>query len=84
MAEAGVNGFDIDSWMGIFAHAKTPPDVLAKLRAETRAILPSLKPTLEKVGGNLIEISDAETGPFIQKEYDMWTKVIRDAGIKLD
>ena len=84
MAEAGVKGFDIDSWMGIFAHANTPPAVLAKLRTETRAVLPSLKPTLEKVGGNLIEISDAETGPFIQKEYDMWTKVIRDAGIKLD
>ena len=84
MAEAGVKGFDIDSWMGIFVHANTPPAVLAKLRAETRAILPSLKETYEKAGGNLIEIGEAQTGPFIQKEYDMWTKVIRDAGIKLD
>lgn len=84
MAEAGVKGFDIDSWMGIFAPARTPPEVLTKLRAETRAILPSLKENYEKVGGNLIEISEADTGPFIQKEYDMWTKVIRDTGIKLD
>ncbi len=34
MAEAGVKGFDINSWMGIFAHANTPPDVLTKLRTE--------------------------------------------------
>jgi tripartite-type tricarboxylate transporter receptor subunit TctC len=84
MAEAGVKGFDIDSWIGIFAPAKTPPAILAKLRAETRAIIPSLKPAYEKIGGTTLEMSEAETGPFIQKEYDDWTKVIRAAGIKLD
>ena len=84
MAEAGVKGFDIDSWMGIFAPAKTPPEVVAKLRSEIRAILPSLKEPYEKVGGNLLDIPDAQAAPFIQREYDMWTKVIKDAGIKLD
>jgi len=84
MAEAGVKGFDIESWMGIFAPARTPPDVLAKLRSEIRAILPALKEPYEKVGGIVLEISDAEVSPFIQREYDMWTKVIRDTGIKLD
>jgi len=84
MAEAGVKGFDIDSWMGIFAPAKTPPEVVAKLRSEIRAILPSLKEPYEKVGGNLLDIPDAQAAPFIQREYDMWTKVIKDTGIKLD
>jgi tripartite-type tricarboxylate transporter receptor subunit TctC len=84
MAEAGVKGFDIDSWIGIFAPAKTPPDILAKLRAETRAIIPALKEPYEKAGGAIIEMSEAETGPFIQREYEMWTKVIKDTGIKLD
>jgi tripartite-type tricarboxylate transporter receptor subunit TctC len=84
MAEAGVKGFDIDSWIGIFAHAKTPPEALAKLRQEVRAIIPSLKEPYAKIGGTIIEMSEAQTGPFIQKEYDMWTKVIRDAGIKLN
>ena len=32
MSEAGVPGLDVDSWLGIFAPAKTPPEVLAKLR----------------------------------------------------
>jgi tripartite-type tricarboxylate transporter receptor subunit TctC len=84
MAEAGVKGFDIDSWIGIFAHVKTPPDVLAKLRKETRAIIPALKEPYAKIGGDIIEMDEAQTAAFIQKEHDMWTKVIRDAGIKLD
>ena len=32
MSEAGVPGLDVDSWLGIFAPAKTPPDVIARLR----------------------------------------------------
>ena len=84
MAEAGVKGFDIESWIGIFASAKTPPEILAKLRKETRAIIPALKDTYDKVGGSTIEMSEAETGPFVQREYDMWAKVIKETGIKLD
>lgn len=84
MAEAGVKGFDIDSWIGIFAPAKTPPEALAKLRKEVRAIIPELKDAYAKIGGTTIEMSEAETGPFIQKEYEAWTKVIKDSGIKLD
>jgi tripartite-type tricarboxylate transporter receptor subunit TctC len=84
MAEAGVKGFDIDSWIGIFAPAKSPPDALARLRKEVRAIIPELKGAYEKIGGTTIEMSEAETSPFVQKEYDAWTKVIRDTGIKLD
>jgi tripartite-type tricarboxylate transporter receptor subunit TctC len=84
MAEAGVKGFDIDSWIGIFAPAKTPPEVVVRLRNEIRAILPSLKEPYEKIGGTTLDISDREVEPFIQREYDMWTKVIKDTGIKLD
>ncbi len=84
MAEAGVKGFDIDSWIGIFAPAKTPPEVIARLRKEIREILPALKEPYEKIGGTTLDIGDAEVSPFIQREYDMWTKVIKDTGIKLD
>jgi tripartite-type tricarboxylate transporter receptor subunit TctC len=84
MSEAGVKGFDIDSWIGIFARADTPPDILDKLRKETRAIIPTLKEPYAKIGGNLIQMDVPQTQAFIQKESDMWTKVIRDTGIKLD
>jgi tripartite-type tricarboxylate transporter receptor subunit TctC len=48
MSEAGVPGLDVDSWLGIFAPAKTPPDVIAKLRRDIRASLPELKERLRR------------------------------------
>jgi len=51
MSEAGVPGLDVDSWLGIFAPAKTPPEVVARLRGEIRASLPELKERFEKRGG---------------------------------
>src|SRR6187431_1697420 len=58
MSEAGVPGLDVDSWLGIFAPAKTPPEVLAKLRREIRAALPDLKERFEKSGGEVWDVPD--------------------------
>src|SRR3954466_15699392 len=37
--EAGVPGFDVSSWFGFFVPVKTPPDIIAKLNADTNAAL---------------------------------------------
>ena len=84
MSEAGVPGLDVDSWLGIFAPAKTPPDVIAKLRREIRAVLPELKDRFEKSGGEVWDLADDKLDAFVASEYDNWTKLIREAGIKLD
>src|SRR5512132_2144021 len=39
--EAGVTGFDMDSWAGIFAPAGTPADIITLLNAELRKIIDS-------------------------------------------
>src|SRR5438132_4764242 len=84
MSEAGVSGLDVDSWLGIFAPAKTPPDAIAKLRKEIRASLPELKDRFEKSGGEVWDVPDDKLDAFVASEYDNWTKLIREAGIKLD
>jgi len=84
MAEAGVPGLDVDSWLGIFAPAKTPPEVIARLRREIRASLPDLKERFEKSGGEVWDLPDDKLDGFVNSEYETWTKLIRDAGIKLD
>src|SRR5439155_15159161 len=83
-SEAGVSGLDVDSWLGIFAPAKTPPDVIAKLRRDIRASLPELKDRFEKSGGEVWDVPDDKLDAFVASEYDNWTKLIREAGIKLD
>jgi tripartite-type tricarboxylate transporter receptor subunit TctC len=84
MSEAGVPGLDVDSWLGIFAPAKTPPQVVARLRGEIRAALPDLKERFEKSGGEAWDEPNDRLDAFVASEYDNWTKLIRDAGIKLD
>ena len=84
LSEAGVPGLDVDSWLGVFAPAKTPPAVLARLRAEIRAALPDLKERFEKSGGEVWDLPDGKLDGFVASEYENWTKLIREAGIKLD
>ncbi len=84
MSEAGVPGLDVDSWLGIFAPANTPPEIIARLRSEIQASLPELKERFEKSGGEVWSVPDGKLDTFVASEYDHWTKLIREAGIKLD
>jgi tripartite-type tricarboxylate transporter receptor subunit TctC len=84
IAEAGLNGLGIESWIGLFAPAGTPPDVLDKLRNTTRVAAEDLKANFEKSGGELMQMPVADTDKFIKSEFELWTRVIRDAGIHID
>jgi tripartite-type tricarboxylate transporter receptor subunit TctC len=84
MAEAGGPGLGVESWIGLFAPAGTPAETLGRLRLETRIAAAALKEQFEKTGGALMQLPVAETDKFIKSEFDLWTKVIRDAGIRLE
>ena len=84
LSEAGVPGLDVDSWLGIFAPVRTPPEVIARLRRDIRASLPDLKERFEKSGGEAWDLPDDKLEAFVASEHQSWTKLIREAGIKLD
>lgn len=84
LSEAGVPGLDVDSWLGIFVPAKTPPEVITKLRGDIRAALPDLKERFEKSGGEVWDMPSDRLDAFVASEHESWTKLIREAGIKLD
>src|SRR5467141_1695603 len=84
MSEAGVPGLDVDSWLGIFAPAKTPPEVIVRLRGEIHASLPELKERFEKSGGEVWDLPNDKLDAFVVSEHENWTRLIREAGIKLD
>src|SRR6266851_2714456 len=52
IAESGVPGFDVFSWFGFFVPSKTPPDIIAKINADTNAALvhPQVKSRFEELG----------------------------------
>jgi tripartite-type tricarboxylate transporter receptor subunit TctC len=84
MTEAGLPGLGVESWIGLFAPARTPTEIMIRLRQETRIAAADLKDAFEKSGGELMQIAPAETDKFVKTEFDLWTRVIRDAGIRLD
>ena len=82
--EAGVTGFDMDSWAGIFAPAHTPPDIVALLNRELRKIIdsPEVKKMLSNVGFEAFSSSPQELDGFVKVQLDKWGKMVKDAGIQ--
>jgi tripartite-type tricarboxylate transporter receptor subunit TctC len=84
MTEAGVPGLEVDSWIGLFAPARTPPDVIARLQHELAQTSTELKPRFEANGGEPMDIPPERLNDFIRAEHAKWIKVVQDAGIRLD
>jgi len=84
VAEAGVPGFDVSAWYAFFAPAKTPPEIVSKLNADTVAILrePAVINAMEKAGVAVAGSTPAELARLLKAEIDLWGPVIKAAGIK--
>jgi tripartite-type tricarboxylate transporter receptor subunit TctC len=81
-----VPGYSLDPWLGLFVPAKTPPEVIAKIHADTVKILgsPDLKGKLGPQGIELMTNSPAEFARFVREDNAKWGKIIKEAGIKGD
>ena len=84
MSEAGVTGFEIETWLGIVVPAVTPKDVVAKLNAEVLRSLdtPDVKEKLLGQGFAPAALTPEQFGKFIASEHAKWSRVIKDANIK--
>ena len=86
IAESGLPGFDMSSWFALFVPARTPPDVVAKLNADTiRALAtPMVKTALEKLGADIVGSTSAELAATVKTTADKWGPIIREAGIRAE
>ncbi len=82
--EAGLEGLVLDSWLGLFAPAKTPPSIVAQLRAATVKVVQSesVKQRLEGNGWRILSMSPAETEAFVRNEAEKWPRFLNQAGIR--
>ena len=83
-AEAGLPDLMLDSWLGLFAPAKTPHNVVERLRGATlKAVAdPEVRRRLENNGWRVIALSPEETRAFVKREADKWPPILRQAGIR--
>ncbi len=85
LRESGVE-LDLESWFGLFAPARTPGPVLAKLRAELArvAALPEVKEVFTKAGGRPLPMGADELRAMHGRDLERWTRLVRAAGLKAD
>ena len=85
IAEAGVPGFEVMSWYGLFVPAKTPPDIVKKMNADAVAALadPSVTGRLDQLGYTVASSTPEELAAFLKADIDKWGRVVKDGGIVL-
>jgi tripartite-type tricarboxylate transporter receptor subunit TctC len=87
IAEAGLPGYDICSWNGIFAPAKTPDRIVHIINRDVLAVTntPEMK---EKISADAAEIAAPNTPNdfrnLLAREIQMWEKIIRSSGIRIE
>jgi tripartite-type tricarboxylate transporter receptor subunit TctC len=81
--EQGLKDYDMSSWAGIMAPAELPRAIVDRLHADTQKVLqvPSVRATLEELGGEPRGSTPAEMSALISSELKRWTQVVSDAKI---
>jgi tripartite-type tricarboxylate transporter receptor subunit TctC len=86
IAESGYAGFDAPAWWAVLAPAKTPPEIVARLNAEINKLLdsPEVRDKLSAQGIDIIRTTPDAARVFIERQADIWAKVVKDNNIKAD
>jgi tripartite-type tricarboxylate transporter receptor subunit TctC len=84
VAESGVPGFNVSAWYSLLVPAKTPPDIIKQIHADTTKVLAddAVKQRMEQVGVLIVGSTPAELAAHLKSETSLWGPVIKAAGIK--
>ncbi len=84
--ETVLKGFNADTWVGLFAPARTPEPIVRKLYEATKASLadPEVRRKLVAGGNNIVGNDAAQFRTFLDAESKKWGEVVRAGNIKLD
>jgi tripartite-type tricarboxylate transporter receptor subunit TctC len=86
VAEAGLPGYEASVWWGLVAPAKTPAEIVRQLNAETNAALasPAIANKLTDLGIVVTAGTPEQFAAFIKSQTELWSGVIKAAGIQPD
>jgi len=85
-AEAGVSGYNVSTWYGIWAPAGTPPEIVAKLQQEVAKAMqtPTIRDVWAQQAADLGGNAPAEFGAFVKGEIRKWAEVVKAANVRID
>ena len=86
IAESGVPGFELTSWVGFLAPAATPRAVITRIHATLLEALrtPSVRDVLVKSGAEPLGNTPEEFHENLKREIPKWNRIIKAAGVTLD
>jgi tripartite-type tricarboxylate transporter receptor subunit TctC len=84
--ESGLPGFEVIVWSAVFAPAGTPSAIVNTLNAEINRILvqPDIRERFQALGLSPASGTPAEFGTFLRNEIARWSRVSKEAGVKID
>jgi tripartite-type tricarboxylate transporter receptor subunit TctC len=84
--ESGVPGYEAYVWMGLLAPKGTPAPIIDKVLRELMQVLATneVKTYMASAGIEIVGSTPAEFGVFFRSEKELWAKVIRETGAKID
>ena len=79
-------GFEVSNWIGLFAPAGTPPEIVARLNAEVQKVMrsPEIEKRLETEGAKFIPTTPQSFAAFQRAEAEKWARAIHEAHIKVE
>ena len=86
MIESGFKDFEVTAWFGVFAPAKTPPEVINKLYAAIKKVVntPEIKARMAELGGYSPADTPANTKAFVQAEKKKWELLVTNAKVQAE
>ena len=86
VAEAGLPGFAVTNWVGFFAPARTPQEIVQRWNAETLKIMeaPEIQSRLVNEGARFIPMTPDQFGAFVKSEIAKWAPVVKASGARVD
>ena len=86
VSEAGLPGFEVTSWYGVFGPAGLPTPIVAKLNSEIGRIVtgPDVRERLAALGAEPSVKSPDQFGRYVREEIAKWAKVVKDSGAKAE
>ena len=85
--EAGLAGYEVTTWYGVFAPAGTPPAIVSRLHADLVKAMqtPDTKAKLEGVGADgTVSRSPEEFAALVRADTARYAKIVKDIGLKID
>jgi tripartite-type tricarboxylate transporter receptor subunit TctC len=85
-AESGLPGFDVASWIAVFAPAKTPEPIIRRLYDEIAKVTndPEMQKSIVAQGAEPALMDPAQLGVYLKAEIAKWAKVVKAANVKPD